>query len=217
MEKINLTLFDCENYGTEEFADRFFDLLPAADQNGDMLHKCGRLLLRYLLVTQGGMSREAALKAPLLTNPSGKPFLEAGPAFSISHSGRLCGCALSHSGEVGFDIQQRTRDAYETAKIAARFFSDAERQALSAGDDPAKLFYLIWTRKESLVKYHGIGFENTPRSDSAALPPELCLFAGFLSQEQESYAFSLCCRRGEAVAQPRFAMPGEIYSTLSGM
>lgn len=216
MEKINLTLFDCDSFFTEEFAERYFSLLPAEDQGGDVLHRCGRLLLRYLLVTQGGMTREAAVKAALETNAAGKPFLPGGPAFNISHSGRLCGCALSHSGEVGFDLEMRTKDAYETAKIAARFFSDAEREVLAAGNDPAKLFYLIWTRKESLIKYHGIRFENTARTDSASLPPELCLFAGFLSQEEESYAFSLCCRRGDPVAQPLFAMPGDIFSVLSG-
>jgi hypothetical protein len=213
---IILSLFDCENFFTEEFSERFFSLLPKEDANGDVLSRCGRLLLRYMLVKNAFFTKEEALSLSFDKGKFGKPYISGkNIEFSISHSGRLVGCAIG-SDCVGFDLQERKLEKEKAEKLAKRFFSEWEQKALAESDDTEKMFHLIWTKKEALVKYHGVNFENSPLCDSSAIPRELCFFSGFMSQEKEGYAFSLCCKRGSAVAQPRFVMPGEILATLGG-
>lgn len=90
--------------------------------------------------------------------PNGKPYFNEpnAPRFSLSHSGGLWGCAFSQDA-IGFDVERaRTRD---WAAVARRFFHPAERDlALSCGEDT---FFLLWTAKESYVKYLGIGIDET--------------------------------------------------------
>lgn len=213
-ESIILSLFDCENFFTEEFSARFFKLLPQEDNGGDVLHKCGRLLLRYMLIKNEIMSKDDALTTKLSQGNFGKPYFANGDVnFSISHSGRLVGCAVSRNN-VGFDIQLRESDTEKARKLASRFFSQAEQNIIKNSDDIEKAFHMIWTKKEALIKYHGIAFENSEITDTALLSGKLCFFSGFMSQENEKYAFSLCCEKGYSVAQPRFVMPGDILSVL---
>ncbi len=215
IEIAELSFLDCENFFTEEFSGRFFSLLPEEDTDGDILHKCGRLLLRYMAIKSGVMSREDALKAKIEIGENGKPYFTDGDTdFSISHSGRLVGCALMRGGKVGFDLQERKIDTEKAKKLALRFFSEKEQAICESSGDYEKMFHMIWTKKEALIKYHGICFENSEISDTTKLPSELCMFSAFMSQEKESYAFSLCCKSGIGVAQPRFVMPGDILATL---
>ena len=88
----------------------------------------------------------------------GKPYFEQpdAPRFSLSHSGGLWGCTFSRDA-IGFDVERaRARD---WAAVAQRFFHPAERDlALSCGEDT---FFLLWTAKESYVKYLGTGIDET--------------------------------------------------------
>ena len=80
------------------------------------------------------------------------------PDFNISHSGCLSAALLSEESEnaVGLDLEQiRPFPGY--CGIAERFFSDAEREELSAHSNDLDFFFLLWTRKEAYAKRTGNG------------------------------------------------------------
>lgn len=90
--------------------------------------------------------------------PHGKPRLvrPQGVFFNISHSGKWTVIALSDS-EVGVDVQQiRPVDL----RVAARFFTDSERELIENCGDGEKLFYRIWTIKEAYLKASGEGLNR---------------------------------------------------------
>ncbi|MDE5789414.1 MAG: 4'-phosphopantetheinyl transferase superfamily protein [Clostridia bacterium] len=86
---------------------------------------------------------------PRLTQPEGL-------FFNISHSGEWTVAAFS-DGEVGVDIQQiKPVDA----RLADRFFTAEERQALAQSGDSQELFFRLWTVKESYLKALGTGLSR---------------------------------------------------------
>ncbi len=95
--------------------------------------------------------------------PHGKPSLAgagaaAGIRFNMSHSGGLALYAVTWGGEVGVDVE-RFRPEVECEKIAHRFFSPAEVEALFALPAEARrtAFFLCWSRKEAYIKALGTG------------------------------------------------------------
>lgn len=90
----------------------------------------------------------------------GKPFLKGvlNVYFNISHSGEWVVCALS-DGEVGIDIEQ-IRDA--RLEVANRFFAEKEICDLKklSGELRNEYFFLLWTVKESYLKYLGTGLSK---------------------------------------------------------
>lgn len=92
----------------------------------------------------------------------GKPYVKDRPEihFNLSHSGDYV-LAVFAPVEIGCDIQQ-TVQGTRNERIAGRFFTEAEQQALAAGMD----FYRIWARKESYIKYTGDGMACDLRSFS---------------------------------------------------
>ena len=89
---------------------------------------------------------------------NGKPYLEGFPfSFNLSHSGDYVFCGVSEQ-EIGVDIQRFQGE--NELKLAGRFFSSAERQALEAcgdGEDRRRMFFRMWTRKEAYGKLTGEG------------------------------------------------------------
>lgn len=97
--------------------------------------------------------------------PQGKPYLKDYPyiQFSLSHSGNVAVLALSDS-EVGLDVQEYR--GYNE-KIANRFYHEKEIKMLESVSEPEKkerLFYKIWTCKESYIKYTGKGMGEELKS-----------------------------------------------------
>ncbi len=85
-------------------------------------------------------------------NSHGKPYLSDFPNLhiSISHSGDYAVCAVSDT-EVGIDIQKIKEANF---RIADRYFTIEEREYI--GED-TRLFFDLWSRKESYVKATGTG------------------------------------------------------------
>lgn len=88
----------------------------------------------------------------------GKPFLSNYPDiyFNVSHCHDVVACFLSDK-EVGVDVERVCK--YDD-DLARAICSDNEYRWISGFSDPdirAKKFTELWTRKESLVKCHGIG------------------------------------------------------------
>ena len=93
----------------------------------------------------------------------GKPRLArpaTSPAFNVSHSHDLALYALTDGQPVGVDVEYLYRRAIvDRLKIAHRFFSDREYNALAAMPPYRRdrAFLACWTRKEAFVKAIGQG------------------------------------------------------------
>lgn len=106
----------------------------------------------------------------------GKPFLEeryeSDVQFNLTHSHDLVIAAVTAATEIGVDLEKvRTRPAAE--RLAARFYAVQERAALdhSPADAKERLFFRLWTRKESHLKATGTGLSVTLR-DINTLEPD---------------------------------------------
>ncbi|MBQ2642103.1 MAG: 4'-phosphopantetheinyl transferase superfamily protein [Lachnospiraceae bacterium] len=99
----------------------------------------------------------------------GKPFFPSLPnvRFNFSHSGSWIACAFSDC-EVGLDLQAHDQLRVDGLRIARRFFTHPEYQALVAlsSDQTAmkNLFFRFWTIKEAYLKYVGCGLYAEPDS-----------------------------------------------------
>jgi 4'-phosphopantetheinyl transferase len=95
-------------------------------------------------------------------NEYGKPRVEldATPEvrFNLSHSGDIALYAFALGSEVGVDVEQ-VKEVSDAARLARRFFSPHEAQALLALPAEQQLagFFNCWTRKEAYVKAIGKG------------------------------------------------------------
>jgi 4'-phosphopantetheinyl transferase len=100
------------------------------------------------LLLEAALGKDAAFN--IRQDDMGKPRIEGGPHFSISHSGDWA--VLAVCGEpLGLDIEACSLSR-DTDGIAGRVFHPAER-ADALRD--AKMFYKIWTAKESYIKMLG--------------------------------------------------------------
>lgn len=91
----------------------------------------------------------------------GKPILDNGIEFNISHSDNVAVCVAHRKLTVGVDIERiEYKDpGMETRrKIAKRFFSDNEQRKIEECDSPEVEFTRIWTLREAVGKCFGVGF-----------------------------------------------------------
>ncbi len=93
----------------------------------------------------------------------GKPFLllpngSTPPHFSLAHSRGLVACVVSSEGAVGIDVEP-VDTSIDTDRIATRFFSDEESDALQrySVTERSSRFCELWTLKEALFKAVGTG------------------------------------------------------------
>lgn len=126
-----------------------------------------RILSRYL--------DESPDRICLVRDARGKPHLASGagaPAlcFSLSHSDEVALVAVTQDGDVGVDVE-RIRQVSAWREIAARYFSEREREALCslADDGTPEAFFHCWTRKEAYSKALGRGVSQLWREFSVSL------------------------------------------------
>ena len=129
-----------------------------------------RLTAKALHIFLGRAPSPGELDAEV-RSPGGKPYFPAFPDFhyNISHSGSYVVCAICDH-PVGVDLQQIPDQAERAVKIAKRFFSAQEQEALRVLQDRndtealCRLFCRYWTARESYIKLTGRGlaepFEN---------------------------------------------------------
>jgi 4'-phosphopantetheinyl transferase len=132
----------------------------------------GRGLLRKLVAAYLGMD-SAGLRFSY--GEKGKPSLQERDAainFNLAHSRGMAIYAFSRGRELGVDIEFIKEDL-EAEKIAKRFFSPCEIQALQAV--PAELrthaFFNCWTRKEAYIKARGEGLSMPLDEFDVSLSP----------------------------------------------
>jgi 4'-phosphopantetheinyl transferase len=94
--------------------------------------------------------------------PAGKPMLQGKGKerlqYNISHSGGWVMIAVSKH-EVGIDVEFMN-PSVEFRNIAPSVLSSVEMDFLKRSPDPEKTFYLLWTRKEALLKGSGKGLTD---------------------------------------------------------
>ena len=97
----------------------------------------------------------------------------SGIEFNISHSGAIALLAFAREREIGVDVEQIRRD-FETARIAARFFSASEQKQLPAlpEEQRSEAFFLCWTRKEAYIKATGKGLSLPLHEFDVSLAPK---------------------------------------------
>ena len=92
----------------------------------------------------------------------GRPFLvdpiDSTLDFNVSHSEAMAAIAIARGGRVGVDVEWHGRDT--ALRDLVPEVMGARESALLAtleGDEFTRAFFGCWTRKEALVKAHGIG------------------------------------------------------------
>ena len=88
-----------------------------------------------------------------LYNEYGKPYLENGPYFSISHCKHAIAVAVSEM-PIGIDIEH-----IRTAKhdLVAHTMNEDEQAQIWTAESPDIAFTCLWTQKEAVVKMRGTG------------------------------------------------------------
>ena len=116
----------------------------------------------------------------------GKPYFPDHPNchFNLSHSGPSALCAVDDC-PVGADIEV-IRPHH--LKLAQRICSKTELDYFESQSDKDTALCKLWTEKEALVKYHGIGLTIPLRDISATLPPAPHLYSFITAQ----YCLCVC-------------------------
>ena len=123
----------------------------------------------------------------------GKPFLQGGPHFNLSHAGDYACLAVCAEVPIGIDIEMHREADY--LALGKTTFHPEEMTFLLENPTPER-FYSIWTLKESYAKMIGSGFSIEP-SSYCVLPEKLRLSheSKFFFQTFdifESYTISIC-------------------------
>jgi len=153
----------------ERVSARALPYRPATPRSGLVVR---RRLLKFLLSRYAGIPPSSV---SLRYGRRGKPTLAGGPGlanlkFSASSSGSLAVYAVTMGKEVGVDLEP-VRSFPDMGKFVDRYFSVHEIRAFkSVGNGGAtRLFFEIWTAKESFVKGTGEGI-STDLSGISTIP-----------------------------------------------
>ncbi len=115
----------------------------------------GRGMLRRILGGSLGCGAEAVRFG---VGRKGKPFVDGGVEFNVSHSKGMVAIAVCRSAVVGVDVEG-VDEGIEALEIARGQFAAGEITRIERERESgrARAFYEIWTRKEALMKAHGDG------------------------------------------------------------
>ena len=165
-----------QDYSPGQIA-RWLDELPEWRRKQALAYKhdAGRrqCLLAYRLLCQGLREKYGITILPTFRyGEHGKPYLERGPHFSLSHCrGAVC-CAISDR-PVGIDIEAPDRHITDslvrytmTEEEMCQILQSPRTAPPRAGDSPrmgleeGRAFLRLWTRKEAVAKLLGTGISD---------------------------------------------------------
>ena len=133
----------------------YFDEIKARKNNGSIKESLSALLILAELLRKENIDTAALI---LGRQESGKPYFKNSKIeFSLSHSHEYAAVVISDHSKAGIDIETAEISAEKAAKLAERFFSNAEKLEFQAYPDS---FLKLWTKKEAYAKMQG-----TPLSD----------------------------------------------------
>ena len=126
-----------------------------------------RLVAAYLHCQPGELTFiYSAKEKPAL----GGSCVDNGLEFNVSHSGTMALLAFTLAHPIGVDVEV-VRNDFDTAAIAARFFSTVEQQQLAnlPAEQRHEAFFRCWTRKEAYIKATGDGLSLPLRQFDVSL------------------------------------------------
>ena len=139
--------------------------LPCRKEMRQAEHRAGRRLLCEVL---------GCTEDDILVAPGGKPYLPGGPYFSISHSEGMILLAVSDEGEIGCDVEPKSRVIRNEEAI--------RRKIARPGEEDVPLLQL-WVRHEAVYK---AGLGDAGRVHYPAMP--------------EGWVAAVCCLGDELAA-----------------
>jgi 4'-phosphopantetheinyl transferase len=164
----------------------------------------------WLRTLVGRYRRCAPEKIRIAYGPAGKPFVDGGPHFNISHSSGLALLAFCAEEEVGVDLEA-IREMPDAEEIAHRCFSPVEIERWMAAPHAVRTaaFFASWTRHESVIKALGLSLSQpaTPPVEGWSLfdvmPP--AGYAATVAIRGEGWQVRAMgqCSRGRSVSQDR--------------
>lgn len=213
---------DFSSMNVEELIKKYSDKvdvqrLSKITRTQEPMARVRSLLAGYLLQVAvkehlGIEDKEQVLDLQYRYGAQGKPYLVDYPqlSFSLSHSGSLVACAVSEQ-EIGLDVQE-----YVKVKkgLAERFFTKEECALLHEQTDTKayeKLFFRLWSIKESYMKLTGLGMkkgldsftidfeENKILEGSDEGKKTVAIFQEIRLEGLPDYAISICARRRKEI------------------
>lgn len=131
-----------------------------------------------------------------------KPFIKNHPEifFNLSHSEEKIMCVVSDR-EVGCDIEKIKEN---TNDIAARYFTEEEKNAIDSAERKDEMFFRIWTLKESYIKAVGLGLSLSLKDFSIITGDEISAVCGGIKTGYSFFEFRdiggyccSCCVKGD--------------------
>lgn len=157
--KVKVAIFDRMEECTEAEVARLLPLVSAQrrEQALQFKHTFGQFCcLKSWLMLQELMANGKCPMAHWRYNEHGKPYIENGPFFSISHCKESIAVAVDEQ-PVGVDIEG-IRHAYD--ELIRRTMNEEEQAEIVAAEDRDRAFTRFWTQKEAIVKCLGTGIES---------------------------------------------------------
>lgn len=116
-----------------------------------------RVILKLLLSKRTGLK---ILEVFFHTNVHKKPFLlgHENLYFNVSHAGNFAIVGIAKKA-IGVDIEYVNKD-FDYNEILPTIFNTSEIEEITNSLDKHKTFYLLWTRKEAIVKATGKGIDD---------------------------------------------------------
>lgn len=115
------------------------------------------LLGKHLLLTALKAYGSSGTLLDLRYSGFGRPYLEGGIDFNISHAGRMVACIVSPQARVGIDVEAVRPIQIDDFKGQ---FSEQEWNAIKNAANPLQAFYRFWTCKEAILKADGSGLST---------------------------------------------------------
>lgn len=146
----------------------YYDLLNTAEQA--KANRYFQTTDRQRYVIQHGVLQSLLgwyLNKPVFSNayiygPNGKPYLPEANAqscfFNLSNSGGQFLVAIGNK-ELGVDIEY-LKNGFAYQDIISQYFGAGEQTYIANAPDPLEAFFLLWTRKEALLKATGKGIDD---------------------------------------------------------
>jgi 4'-phosphopantetheinyl transferase len=111
-------------------------------------------VLGYLLLQEGLRCCGYYLKSDVSADRLGRPYVNHGVDFNISHSDGCVVCALTCQGRIGIDIEKIKSIDLSDFKD---FMSPVQWEKIKESENMYETFYDFWTIKESTLKADGRG------------------------------------------------------------
>jgi len=137
------------------------------------------------------------LSLSFVKGTNGKPRLPDDPAFfNIAHTREAFVIAFTRDFPVGIDLE-KIRDGLNIHSVSKAYFSKSENEYMQESKAEATdRFFLLWTRKEALLKAIGTGIINSLNDISVSEPVNFIKKESFESSDygsalDEYYIYSL--------------------------